>query len=145
VYNLRNRLLGHINDKVRVCRRLVDIIHSREVLEIACVRTSIDALTVRLLAVFERGGHMHEEEVTRATRVDNSIACRCAALLVWRHGSSNDRRACARELGRHPRDALQVLMSVLSGVPELRAVLLADGLALEERDRAAALLVQYNL
>ena len=57
----------------------------------------------------------------------------------------HDRGARARELGRDVRQALQVLRALSGGRGEGRVELRADGVAEQERDAAAALLVESDL
>ena len=68
-----------------------------------------------------------------------------AGVLEGRNGSGDNAGTGARELRRDKADARHVLVAVGAGETELGAESGADGLAQQQRDGAAALLVQSNL
>lgn len=145
VYNLRYALLCHVDGEIRLLRGLILVVHTREVLKVALPRPCVHTLAVRRLAVLERGRNVHEEEVARTAILVNDVASHLAPALVRGHRGGDHRRTRARKLGADPRDALQVRVPVLDGPAELGRELLPHGLAKQERDGAAALLVQHDL
>lgn len=67
------------------------------------------------------------------------------ALLKRRNGRGNHSRTGLCEFGRDERNARNVLVTVLAAEAEFGGELVADGVAEEERDAAAALLVEGDV
>lgn len=145
VHDFGNSLLSHVDCEVRFRRSLIHVVHTSEVCDLACTSAGVDTLAVGLFAVLERGSNVDQEEVASATLVDDGVAGGGAALFVWRNRCGDDGSARAGKLSRHPGDALEVLVPVLRSEARLGRGLLAHRLAEQERDGAAALLVEDDL
>lgn len=90
VHNPPNALLLQINHQVRLLGRLIGVIHASETLDLARPRLGVDPPLVRLLAVLERSGDVHEVEVTILLHQLPGVL---ASLLEGGDGGSNDGRA----------------------------------------------------
>jgi hypothetical protein len=144
VHSSPDSLLAKINNKVSLLAlgSLVRVINTSEALDLALASGGVDAALVGLLAVLERGGDVDEEEVAELL---DDLAGGVTAGLEGRDGSGDDGGAGLGELGGDEADAVDVLLAVLAGEAQLGGELGADGLAEEERDAAATLLVEGNV
>lgn len=74
--DLRYTLFCQIHGQIRSLWCLIGIADACEVFDLASSGLSIDPFAVCLLAVFQRCGHMYEEEVTtRTTRLQDGFPC----------------------------------------------------------------------
>ncbi|KFY70136.1 hypothetical protein V498_10389 [Pseudogymnoascus sp. VKM F-4517 (FW-2822)] len=135
------RLLS-IHHQIRRSRRLIRIIHPGESLDLPRARTRIHAPAVRLLRILEAGRNVDEVEVAVLADL---LARVLARILVRGDGGSDHSRAGLGQLSGDEADAADVAGAVRAAEAELGGELGAHSLAEEERDGAAALLVQGYL
>lgn len=142
VNNGTDALLLGIDDHVGLGRGLVGVVDTGEALDLAVAGALVDALLVRLLAVLERGGDVDQVEVAKL--LDELLGA-LAVDLIGGDGGGDDGGAGAGQLTGDKGDAANVLAAVVAAEAELRGELRSDGLAEQEGDGAATLLVQGNL
>ena len=137
-------ILAGIHHQIRllILRVLIRIIDTGETLDFARARTSVDPALVRLLAVLQRRGDVNEIETPVLL---DQLTRSLARILERRDRGGNDSGAGACHLRRHPPDTLDVLVAVLAREAELGGELGAHGLAEEQGDGAAALLVEGDV
>ena len=122
VHDLRDILLRRVDGQIGPDRRLELVVDAREPPNLARPRLGVHAPPVRPLAVRERRRDVDREEVpARPARVQHRVARDVAPFLVRRDGRGDDRGACARELGRNERDALDVFVPVFPGEAQVWA------------------------
>ena len=131
--------LGDVDDEIGLGRLLVRVVDTGEALDLAIACLGIDATPVRLLGELERRRHMHEVE---ATVLLDELAGRLSAVLEGRDGRGDDDGAGLCEFRGDEGDAADVAVAVFAGEAEFGGELGADGFAEEQRDGAAALLVE---
>jgi len=131
-----------IHDKVGLSRRLVGVVNTREALDLAISCLGVNAAPVSLLRVLKRRRNVHE---VKATVLLDQLAGRFPAFLERRDRGGNNHRAGLGKFGSDESDAANVAVPVIAGEAELRGELGADGLAEEEGDGAAALLVEGHV
>ena len=134
--------LLNIHNQVRLRRRLVRIIHTGKPLDLTLPRLGIDPPLIRLLAVLETRRNMHE--VKAAVLLDNLLRL-LAAGVERRNGCGNNGSSGLCEFRGNEGDARNVLVAVGAAEAQLGAEFVADGVAEEEGDAAAALLVQCDV
>ena len=137
-------LLAKVDNKVGLLALggLVGVVDAGEALDLALAGGGVDAALVGLLADLERGGDVDEEE---GAELLDDLARGVAAGLEGRDRGGDDGGAGLGQLRGHEADAVDVLLAVFAGEAELRGQLGADGVAEEERDAAAALLVEGDV
>lgn len=137
--DIPNRLRLGIDHKISLLRLLIRIVHAREALDLAPPRARIHAALICLLGVSQRSRNMDEEE---AAVLGDGVAGLATAVCEGGDGSGDDGGAGLGELGGDEGDALDVLVAVVAGEAELGRELGAHGVAEEQGDGAAALLVK---
>ena len=137
-------LLAKVDNKVGLLALggLVGVVDAGEALDLALAGGGVDAALVGLLADLERGGDVDEEE---GAELLDDLARGVAAGLEGCDRGGDDGGAGLGQLRGHEADAVDVLLAVFAGEAELRGQLGADGVAEEERDAAAALLVEGDV
>lgn len=142
VDNGAHGLLLAVDGKVGLGGNLIGVVNTGEVLDLASAGLGVDAALVRLLAVLERGGDVHEVEV--AVLLDQ-LAGALAGLLEGGNGSGDNGGTGPGQLGGNEGNASNVLVAVLAVVAKLGRELVADVLAEEQGDGTATLLVKRHL
>jgi hypothetical protein len=137
-------LLAKVNNKLSLLalRSLVGVVNTGEALDLALAGGGVDAALVGLLAVLEGSGDVDEEEVAELL---DDLARGVAAGLERCDGSGDHGGAGLGQLGGDEADAVDVLLAVFAGEAQLGGELGADGVAEEERDAAASLLVEGDV
>jgi hypothetical protein len=137
-------LLAKIDNKLGLLalRSLVRVVNTGEALDFALAGGGVDAALVGLLAVLEGSGDVDEEEVAELL---DDLARGVAAGLERCDGSGDHGGAGLGQLGGDEADAVDVLLAVFAGEAQLGGELGADGVAEEERDAAASLLVEGDV
>lgn len=135
-------LLLAIDNEIGLGGSLVRVIYTGEALDLTLAGSCVNTLLVRLLAVLQRSGNVHEVEVTvlldglfRSSTVD----------LEGGNRSRNDGGAGPCQLASDKGNAGNVLAAVLSAETQLRRQLGPNGLTEQHRDGSAALLVECDL
>ena len=144
--NLRDGLLGDADGKIRLLRRLVDVVDAREALNLSTASGGVHATTVGLLAVLERGSYVHNEDISTSTSGVGD--CRLegrATILMRRNGCCDDCRTGPRQLGCDEGDALQMLVALIGQEAELGRKLRTDRVAQQKRYAATAMLIEDGL
>lgn len=99
--DLRHGLIGQIDLQVGIGRFLVRVIDPSEASDLPIARLGVDALTVRLLAVGERGSDVDEEEGSaRGTSGrGNDVPCGLSRARVRRGRGGDDGGTGSGQLG----------------------------------------------
>lgn len=142
VNNRANTLLRSINNQISLSRSLIGVIDTSEALDLAATSTLVDTALVGLLAVLERSVDVNEEE---RARLGDGVTGILARFLVGGDGGGDDGGTGAGQLRGNEGNALDVGVAVFAGEAELGGELVADGVAQEEGDGAATLLVESDL
>ena len=135
---------GHIHNQIRLLliRRLIRVIDTSETLDLTSTSSLVNPALVRLLAVLERRSDVHEVE---GSVLLDHLAGRLAGSLEGSNGACDDSGAGTGKLGGNEADTLDILVAVFVGEAEFGGELAADRLSEEERDGAAALLVEGDV
>lgn len=133
---------GQVNRKIRLGGDLVRVIDAGEALDLAVAGGLVDATLVRLLGVLERCRHVHEVEVAV---LGDGVAGSLSAGLEGRNGRDDGGSAGLGELGGDKGNAGDVLVAVGAREAKFARELGAHGIAEEEGDGAASLLVEGDV
>jgi len=114
--------LFQIHHQIRLTRHLIRIIHTRKPLNLAPPRLRIHAPFIRPLTMLQTRRHMHK---IKAPMLTHRLPRALPALLKRRNRPTDDRRPGFRQLGRHERDPLDVLVAIRAAESQLRAQLAA--------------------
>lgn len=144
VHSSADSLLAKVDNELGLLALggLVRVVNASEALDVTLASGGVDAALVGLLAVLERSGDVDEEE---GAELLDDLARGVTAGLEGRDGSGDDGGAGLGQLGGDEADAVDVLLAVLAREAELGGELGADGVAEEERDAAASLLVKGDV
>jgi hypothetical protein len=134
--------LGDIDGQVGVLGGLVRVVDAGEALNLARARLGVDAALVCLLAVLEGRGDV--DEVEGAVLLDEVLGG-LAAALEGGDGGGDDGGARLGQLRGDEGDAPDVGVAVGAAEAQLGGELGADCVAEEQRDGAAALLVECHV
>jgi hypothetical protein len=137
-------LLAKVDNKLGLLAlgSLIGVVNTGEALDLALAGGGVDAALVGLLAVLEGSGDVDEEEVAELL---DDLARGVAAGLEGCDRSGDHGSAGLGQLGGDEADAVDVLLAVFAGEAQLGGELGADGVAEEERDAAASLLVEGDV
>lgn len=109
VHDLRDGLLGDVDSDIGLGRRLVRVVDTGEVLDLALASTGVETLPVVLLAVLQGGSDVDEEVVaTRTSGRNDMIPCGGPRLLVRRGGGRDDSSTRTGEFCCDECDTLQI-------------------------------------
>lgn len=142
VDNAAHGLLLGVDNQVGLGGVLVRVVHTGEALDLTIAGTRVDAALVRLLAVLERRGDVHQVEVTVLL---HRLAGVLAGALEGGDRGGDDGGAGAGQLAGDEGDAADVPVAVLLGEAQLGRELGADGLAEQHGHGTATLLVERHL
>ena len=143
MHDTAHALLGHIDGEIGILGSLVGVVDAGEPLDLAPTSLGVDAALVGLFAVVQRRVDVHEEE--RAAQVRDGLAGGLARVFVGRDRGGDDGGPGAGEFAGHEGDPLDVGVAVLAAEAEFGRELVAHGVAQQQGDGAAALLVEGDL
>lgn len=142
MHDVPHTLRLRIDDEIGLGRLLIRVVDAREALDLTSPRARIHAALIRLLRVLEGRGDVDEEEVAV---LRDGVAGLLAGILERRDRGGDDGGAGLGEFGGDEGDALDVCVAVFAREAEFGGELGADGVAEEQGDGAAALLVEGDL
>ena len=131
-----------VDHEIGLFRTLVRIVDAGEAFDLAPPRFRVHAPLIRLLRILQGRRDVDEEETPVLTdRVPRLLT----TVFERRDGRGDDGGAGFGEFGGDESDALDVFVAVFAGKAEFGGEFGADGVAQEEGDGAAALLVEGDL
>lgn len=76
VYNLGNTLRSYVHGQISMVGGFINVINTCKSFDFSAACLCVNTPAICLLAVFQRGGHMNQEEISSSTAVlQNGLTC----------------------------------------------------------------------